>query len=61
MNRKAADKRWGEVPQWYVEHIWTCYERLGKTILEDTKQEVLVLSGEADFDIKVVSDFLTTE
>lgn len=61
LTRKTADKRWGDVPDWYIEHIWASYGRLGKTILEDTKYEVLVLSGEVDFDIKVVSDFLTTD
>lgn len=61
LSRKAADKRWGEVPQWYIEHIWSSYERLGKTILEDMKRKVLVLSGEADFDINAVSEFLTTD
>jgi uridine kinase len=61
LSRKAADKRWGEVPQWYIEHIWESYERLGKTILADTKREVLVLSGEADFDVNIVSDYLTIE
>jgi nicotinamide/nicotinate riboside kinase len=46
LRRKDADKRWGEVPKWYVEHIWTSYERLGRTVFEDEKREVIVVSGE---------------
>lgn len=58
LSRKAADKRWGEVPNWYIEHIWVSYERLGRTILSDKKKEVLVLSGEVDFDKTLIIDFL---
>ena len=54
LSRKAADKRWGEVPDWYVEHIWTSYEQLGKAILHDKNQEVTLLSGETDFDMDFV-------
>lgn len=58
LRRKADDKRWGEVPDWYIEHIWTSYERWGRTILDNKKKEVLILSGEVDFDVHVVIDFL---
>lgn len=51
LSRKAADKRWGEVPDWYIQHIWESYERLGKTILKDKNRKVNVLSGEEDFEI----------
>ncbi len=50
LTRKAADKRWGEVPQWYVEHIWTSYERLGRTVFEDGQRNVIVVSGEEELE-----------
>lgn len=58
LSRKAADKRWGKVPTWYIEHIWTSYERWGRTILDNTEIEVLILSGEVDFDLNVIIEFL---
>lgn len=58
LSRKATDKRWGEVPTWYIEHIWTSYERWGRTILDNKKKEVLILSGEVDFDLDVIIEFL---
>ncbi len=58
LSRKTADKRWGEVPAWYVEHIWANHERFGRTILADKKKEVLILSGEVDFDRTVIFDYL---
>ena len=58
LQRKADDKRWGEVPSWFVEHIWASYEKFGKTVFEDKKRTVFVLSGEADFDVKEVINFL---
>ena len=29
-NRKSRDHRWGDVPDWYVEHIWDAYQKFGK-------------------------------
>ncbi len=58
LRRKTLDKRWGEVPVWYIEHIWTSYERFGKTILDNKKKDVLILSGEVDFDVSLISNFL---
>jgi len=58
ISRKASDKRWGNVPVWYVEHIWASYERLGKAILIDAKHEILVVSGEKDFDMAQVLTYL---
>ena len=58
LSRKAVDKRWGKIPTWYIEHIWTSYERWGRTILDNKKKEVLILSGEVDFDLDVIIEFL---
>jgi len=29
-SRKERDLRWGDVPDWYIEHIWESYEKYGK-------------------------------
>ena len=58
LSRKAADKRWGEVPDWYIEHIWVSHLQFGRSILKDDKYDVLVLSGEAEFDRNILIDFL---
>ncbi len=28
--RKLRDKRWGESPEWYINHIWDSYKKSGK-------------------------------
>ena len=58
LERKALDKRWGEVPDWYIKHIWASFERYERTILADKNHEVLVLSGEVDFDEKTLRTYL---
>ncbi len=58
LSRKAEDKRWGEVPNWYIEHIWESHLQFGRTIFKDDRYDVLVLSGEAEFDKNIVIDFL---
>ena len=30
LRRKSIDRRWGEEPNWYVEHIWTSYMKYGR-------------------------------
>ncbi len=55
LERKQRDKRWGEIPEWYINHIWESYLRFGKrnsenadiTINADrlTENEVIVLKN----------------
>lgn len=30
IQRKLRDKRWGESPEWYINHIWDSYNKSGK-------------------------------
>ncbi len=30
IQRKLRDKRWGDSPKWYIDHIWNSYEKKGK-------------------------------
>ena len=34
MNRKTLDTRWGYEPDWYIQHIWTSYQKHRKEILK---------------------------
>ncbi len=35
LERKRIDKRWGEEPDWYVEHIWQSNDLLTKLVIPD--------------------------
>lgn len=56
LRRKAADKRWGEEPAWYVEHIWESYLKYG--LPAEGLPPVLRLSGEEGLDWEAVVRFL---
>ena len=58
MNRRLEEKRWGFEPKWFIEHVWTSYLKYGQTILAQPKTGVLLLSGNDDFDIELITDFL---
>ena len=30
LRRKSIDRRWGEEPNWYIEHIWQSYQKFGR-------------------------------
>ncbi len=30
LRRKSIDRRWGEEPNWYIEHIWASYQKFGR-------------------------------
>jgi nicotinamide/nicotinate riboside kinase len=54
--RKKNDFRWGQEPDWYIEHIWKshykyCYNNIPK--------DALVINANNDIDINVVLDFLS--
>jgi nicotinamide/nicotinate riboside kinase len=42
--RKAADLRWGQEPEWYVDHIWDSYHHFGKPA--ESLPGTIHLSGE---------------
>ena len=58
LKRKSEDKRWGYEPKWFIEHIWKSYQKYGRTILDNAEVDVLVLSGEHNFDEQLVVRFL---
>jgi hypothetical protein len=44
LERKIKDKRWGEFPEWYMEHIWQSYEKYGK--IDPSDKTYFVVDGE---------------
>ncbi len=59
LRRKAADKRWGEEPEWYVEHIWKSYLKYGMPA--EGGAPLLRLSGEGRIEWEEVIRFLKEE
>lgn len=45
LSRKTLDNRWGEEPDWYIEHIWNNHFIYGK--LPDNETNILQLDGES--------------
>ena len=35
LRRKSIDRRWGEEPNWYIEHIWQSYQKYGRVSRND--------------------------
>ena len=54
--RKKLDMRWGEEPDWYIEHIWQSYLRYGQ--VPPHVHPLLRLSGRDPIDVNRVMDFL---
>ena len=52
VKRKKKDFRWGEEPDWYIQHIWKSFERFGMIPLDD--KSYTVISGEKDFDMETL-------
>lgn len=53
--RKAEDKRWGEEPLWYVQHIWNAHQLYGQP---PESLNALQLSGEKPLDKATLSDYI---
>lgn len=43
MSRKTQDTRWGTEPSWYIEHIWTSYQKHRKEILK--MDDIIMIKG----------------
>lgn len=43
LHRKRKDKRWGNEPEWFIQHIWNSYLKYGS--LPEIPSEVLVING----------------
>ena len=54
--RKQNDLRWGTEPEWYIQHIWKSYLRFGQC--HSDKADILMLSGEEDFNLEEVLKFI---
>ena len=54
--RKVQDKRWGDFPKWYVDHIWDSYQKYGTT--QKKGENLLIVDGSRPFDLPGILDFL---
>ena len=57
-HRKITDHRWGAFPDWYIDHIWTSYERFGK--IATGRSDVLYVNGEKPFMVKHIRRYINT-
>lgn len=51
-NRKRVDLRWGQEPEWYIQHIWDSFLKFG-SLPSDTDPDI-ILDGEKAFDISEI-------
>jgi len=50
--RKKKDDRWGNEPDWFIEHIWDSYQKYGRQHF--SKDTDWVLSGERAFELEAL-------
>jgi len=55
IERKKSDNRWGEVPDWYIEHIWDSYDKYGKAISEKGIKRIEAIGN---FNMEDIIDYL---
>jgi uridine kinase len=53
--RKKRDLRWGQVPDWYIRHIWDSYLKYGKP---QKMEDCLYLDGNEDKELDIVFEYL---
>ena len=53
--RKADDRRWGQEPAWYVDHIWNSFLDYGQP---PGGHDILFLRGEEPWPMNRILDFL---
>lgn len=56
LSRKTLDNRWGDEPDWYIQHIWDSHFIYG--LLPEGEPNVLQLDGEACCTDEAAKDFL---
>ena len=58
LKRRKAETRWGEEPDWYLEHVWASFQLFGQP--PTTLEKLVKLSGETDSfqTADLVSDWL---
>ena len=47
LERKSRDRRWGEEPAWYIEHIWDSYLHYGQP---HDPEQIFFMNGERPVD-----------
>lgn len=55
INRKKDDLRWGNVPDWYIQHIWDSYLRYGKA---NNILGIKKIDASEKFDLKDIINYL---
>lgn len=55
-SRKAADKRWGKEPAWYINYIWESFLKYGQPAAELKK--LMVIDGEKPYQMGEIEEFL---
>lgn len=53
--RKQRDHRWGDVPDWYIEHIWESYKKYGKA---KTIQGIKKINASGRFDLADIISYV---
>lgn len=55
MSRKTQDTRWGNEPNWYIQHIWNSYK---KHRIEILKMDDIIMLKKGNNCIEKISNFL---
>ncbi len=58
LRRKSIDRRWGEEPNWYIEHIWSSYLKYGRVPKNDPSY---LLTFANNLDVAEVVDFICNQ
>lgn len=53
--RKAVDNRWGNEPEWYIDHIWNSFQQYG---IPQDKSNMLQLNGQIPISMEKVLQYL---
>ena len=56
LSRKTIDNRWGDEPDWYIEHIWENHFQYG--MIPNEGHGFLQLDGEASCNDDLVKEYL---
>lgn len=54
-SRKLRDHRWGNVPDWYIEHIWESYKKYGKA---QTIKGIKKINAGVRFDLEDILSYV---
>ncbi|TRX58677.1 hypothetical protein FNH22_12420 [Fulvivirga sp. M361] len=54
LKRRRKEKRWGDEPEWFLEHVWYSYEQYGKIV----NDEALLVNAQDFADQSKIMDYL---